>query len=153
MKWHTCLNTMLIGEYTHALDDKKRISLPSKFRKEVGAKFVATIGLDNCLWIFPMKAWNTISEKIGGLGFGQADNRQFARTMFGGASEIEVDSAGRILIPDFLREHAALKNKVVFVGVYDRVEVWNEKDWAEHKRAALKQAEAMAEKLGGVGAL
>ncbi len=144
---------MLIGEFTHALDDKKRISLPSRFRKEVGAKIVVTYGLDKCLWLFPMKAWEKISDKLANLGLGQGGNRQFTRAMFGGAGEIEVDSAGRILLPEYLCDHADLKSKVVFVGIHDRVELWNERQWLMHKKGALKQAEALAEKLGGLGIL
>src|SRR5262245_5893370 len=99
---------MLIGEYTHTVDDKKRISLPMRFRKEIGRRVVVTHGLDNCLFLYPLKEWQKISEKLGSLGMGQADTRGFNRFMLAGAVEIEVDSIGRILIPEFLREFAAL---------------------------------------------
>ena len=105
---------MLIGEYTHSIDDKNRISLPVKFRKEVGKKLVATHGLDNCLFLYPVKEWQKIAEKLGGLGFGQADTRSFNRFLLAGAVEIDVDTIGRIFIPDFLRDLADLKGKVVF---------------------------------------
>ncbi len=144
---------MLIGEFTHALDDKKRISLPSKFRKEIGNKIVVTYGLDKCLLLFPVKAWEQLSSKLANLGLGQADNRQFTRAMFGGAGEIEVDSAGRILLPEYLCDHAALRAKVVFVGIHDRVELWNEKEWQANKKKALAKTDQLAEKLGSVGSL
>ena len=144
---------MLIGEFTHALDDKKRISLPSKFRKEVGRHVVVTIGLDKCLWLFPLKTWQKISLKLANLGLGQANNRQFTRAMFGGAGECEVDSAGRILLPEYLCEHARLRAKVVFVGIHDRVELWNEREWQLHKKKALTHADQLAEKLGNLGTL
>ena len=73
--------------------------------------------------------------------------------MFGGAVEAEVDSIGRILIPDFLRDRACLKNTVVIIGVSNRVEIWNEKAWGEYKKVVEKQADTLAEKLGQVGVL
>ncbi len=143
---------MLLGEYTHTVDEKNRISLPSKFRKEVGKKVVITHGLDNCLFLYPLKEWEKISQKLSELGMGQADTRGFNRFMLAGAVEADVDTIGRILIPDFLKDFADLKNKVVFTGVHNRVEIWNEKNWKEYKSKIEKQADMMAEKLGEIGA-
>lgn len=145
---------MLIGEYTHSLDDKNRVSLPSKFRSEIGKKIVATYGLDNCLFLYPLKEWKRISEKLGELGMLQADTRGFNRFMLGGASEIDVDSIGRILLPDHLREFAAVtaKGTAVFVGVHNRVEVWSDKRWKEYKAKVVSGADGLAEKLGQIGA-
>ena len=144
---------MLIGEYTHTIDDKKRISLPIKFRKELGKKIVVTHGLDNCLFVYTLKEWEKISEKISELGMGQADKRGFNRFMLAGASLVDVDSIGRILIPEHLRDFAEVKEKVVFTGVYSRVEIWNEKRWNEYKQKVIKNADLMAEKLGDIGAI
>jgi MraZ protein len=144
---------MLIGEYTHTIDDKKRISLPIKFRKELGKKIVITHGLDNCLFAYTLKEWQKISEKISELGMGQADKRGFNRFMLAGASEVDIDSVGRILIPEHLRDFAEVKEKVVFTGVYSRVEIWNEKRWNEYKQKVIKNADLMAEKLGDIGAI
>lgn len=144
---------MLIGEYKHTLDDKKRISLPSKFRKEVGKKVVITHGLDSCLFLYTEKEWKAITEKLGSLGMGQADMRGFNRFMLAGASEVLVDSVGRILIPEHLRSFANIKDKVVFTGVFSRIEVWNEKTWESYKSQVVKNADKMAEKLGDIGAL
>ena len=142
---------MFIGEYTHSVDTKKRISLPSKFRKELGKKVVVTNGLDNCLLVYSLKAWEDIAKKLGSLPMGQRDTRGFGRFMLAGAVEVPVDSIGRILIPDFLRDFADLKTKVVFAGVYDRIEIWNDKKWSEYKRQIENQADNMAEKLGEIG--
>jgi MraZ protein len=144
---------MLIGEYTHTLDPKKRLSMPSKFRKELGRKVVVTRGLDNCLFVYPPKEWQKISEKISELPMGQADTRGFGRFMLSGAVEVDVDTAGRILIPDFLKNFAQLKNKVVLAGMYTRIEVWNEKNWSEYKGRIEKQGDQLAEKLGEIGVL
>ncbi len=100
---------MLIGEYLHTLDSKKRLSLPAKFRKEVGRKVVITRGLDQCLFMFPVATWRGIAAKLEKLPFGQADTRGMSRFLLAGAAEGEVDGAGRILIPEFLKEFASLK--------------------------------------------
>jgi MraZ protein len=142
---------MFIGEYIHTADEKKRISLPAKFRKEVGSKVVVTRGLDNCLFLFTTKAWTSIAENTSKLGMMQADTRGFTRFIFSGASEIDVDSAGRILIPETLCDFAGLKTKVVFTGVQDRIEIWNEKRWDEYKKRIESEGDRMAEKLGSVG--
>ena len=104
---------MLIGQYSHTLDPKKRLSLPAKFRKELGKKIVVTNGLDNCLFLYPLKEWQRVAEKLSNLPLGAADTRGFNRFMLAGAVEAEIDGAGRILIPDFLKEFAGLKEKVV----------------------------------------
>lgn len=144
---------MLIGEYTHTVDAKNRISLPAKFRKELGSKVVITNGLDSCLFIFSLKEWSQFSLEISKLSLVQGDKRKFTRFMLGGASEVEVDSIGRVLIPDFLKEFAKLKNKVVLAGVHSRVEIWSERGWSDYKKGVEKDIDVLAEKLGEVGAL
>ena len=144
---------MLIGEYIHTLDEKKRVSLPVKFRKEVGKKIIITAGLDNCLWIFTVAQWKKISDKLSNFSMLQADNRSFNRYMFGSATEVEVDTIGRILLPEFLVSRASLKTKVAVVGVQDRIEIWNETSWKEYKDVVEKKADQLAEKLGQAGAL
>ena len=145
-------NFMLIGEYIHTIDEKNRVSLPVKFRKEMGKKIIITPGLDQCLFIFTIKEWSKVSKRLSDsdsdLSFLKADKRSFNRFMFGRAAEIEVDSIGRILIPDFLKERIGLKNSAAIVGVKDRVEIWNDKTWSENKAIVEKQAEQLAERLG-----
>jgi len=143
---------MLIGEYTHTIDDKNRVSLPSKFRSLMGKKIVITPGLDQCLFAFTTKEWEKIANRLSeNSSVLSADMRSFTRYMFGGASEVEVDNIGRVLVPDFLRERANLKTKVVLIGVQNRVEIWNEKSWTDYKKQVEKQADSLAEKLSGLG--
>jgi MraZ protein len=143
---------MLIGEYIHTIDEKNRMSLPVKFRKEMGKIVIITPGLGNCLFIFTTKEWMKVSKKLSSsdndLSFLKADQRSFNRYMFGRAAEVEVDSIGRILIPDFLKDRINLKNSAAVIGVEDRVEVWNEKAWSVQKEMIEKEAEQLAEKLG-----
>lgn len=144
---------MIIGEYIHTIDDKNRISLPSKFRKEMGNQLVITPGLDNCLFVFTKKEWNKISEKLSEFSMLSADNRNFNRIMFGGATEVTVDSIGRILLPDFLKDSVKLKGKAALVGVQNRLEIWNESTWANYKKVVAGKADALAEKLAGAGVI
>lgn len=144
---------MLIGEYTHTIDDKKRLSLPKKFRKELGKRVVVTHGLDNCLFIYPEKEWIKVSERLSSLGVGQSDSRGFNRFILGGAHEVSLDSIGRILLPDFLKEFAKLKTKVAVIGVHSRVEIWDQNIWNNYKKEIQKSADTLAQKLGDVGAI
>ena len=126
--------------------------MPVKFRKEMGKKIIITPGLDSCLFIFTIKEWAKVSKKLSDSGadlsFLKADQRSFNRYMFGRAAEVEIDSIGRILIPDFLKERIGLKDKAAIIGVEDRVEVWNDKVWSQNQEVVEKQAPQLAEKLG-----
>jgi len=144
---------MLIGEYIHTVDDKKRVSLPVKFRALLGKKMVMTRGLDNCLAIYAPAEWKKVSEKLAKLSMGQADQRGFNRFMLSGAVEVAVDSIGRILIPDFLRTYARLKIRVALAGVNDHIEIWDEKSWKTYKQKIENQADVLAEKLGEIGVI
>lgn len=144
---------MLIGEFTHTLDEKNRLSLPSKFRKVLGKKVVVTKGLDRCLFVYSVASWAKIAEKYGDLSIAQSDTRRFNRFMLSGAAETDIDAAGRIVLPDFLKAFAGLSQKVILAGLYDRVEVWSEDAWNEEKKKTEGQADALAQKLGDLGVL
>ena len=144
---------LLIGEYLHSLDEKKRISLPTNFRAALGKKVIITRGLDNCLYIYSRTSWEKIAQKLQSLSIADADTRGFSRFMLSGAAEVDVDGVGRILIPDHQKTYANLKKNVVFTGVSDRVEVWNAERWNTYKNRIDKRAQQMAKKLGEIGAL
>lgn len=142
---------MLIGEYIHTIDEKNRISMPAKFRKELGKKIIITPGLDSCLFIFTNKEWKKVSRRLSdnndNPSFLKADQRKFNRYIFGRAAEVEIDSIGRILVPDFLKDRIELKDKAVIIGVEDRVEIWNEEAWMQNQKIVEKEAGELAEKL------
>jgi MraZ protein len=151
---------MFIGEFTHTLDEKKRLSLPSKFRKELGKSVIITHGLDSCLFMFTLSEWTNIATKLGSLSMGNPDSRAFNRIMLAGAVEVDVDSAGRILMPDFLKEYMGISatekktsQKLVCTGVHSRVEIWEEGKWKTYKEKILKEADALASKLGDLGVI
>ncbi|MCX6731710.1 MAG: division/cell wall cluster transcriptional repressor MraZ [Candidatus Parcubacteria bacterium] len=143
---------MLIGEYKHNLDPKKRLAIPAKFRKELGEKVVVARGLDQCLFVYPLPEWEKEAERLSSLPIGAADKRNFARLSFSGAIDVELDALGRILIPDYLKSFAGLKDKVVIVGVYKRLEIWDEENWKNYREKMEKQTDLLAEKLGEQGA-
>src|SRR3990167_8943965 len=142
---------MLIGEYSHTIDEKRRLAIPSKFRKELGKKAVITRGLDNCLFIFGEKEWNDLSEKLKNLPLGQSDARGFIRLILAGAMDVSFDSLGRILVPDYLKDYAKLGKQVIVTGVLNRLEIWDESIWNEYKSRTEKEAGNIAERLGGLG--
>jgi len=133
------------------LDPKKRLAIPSKFRKELGNGAVLTKGLDGCLFIFSSKSWAPFAEMLGGLSIGKQDTRSFARLFLSGAVEVEFDSLGRILIPDNLKEYASFKKEVVIAGLFNRLEIWDEEKWNKYKNDLEKNSDKIAEKLGELG--
>ena len=144
---------MLIGEYIHSVDEKNRMALPIKFRKEMGKSVVLAPGLDLSIFMFTTKEWEKISSKLSEASMVQSDILRFNRFMFGGAVEVDVDGNGRILIPDILKERAQIRGKVAVLGVQNRIEIWNDKRWAEYKKRVETEADVLAQKLGSVGVL
>ena len=142
---------MLIGTYTHDLDPKKRLTLPSKWRNDLGKKVVVTNGLDNSLFIFSTKEWEKVAEKLSLSGFGNKDTRDFNRFMLGNAFETDVDKAGRIVIPDTLKSFAKLSSKVVLAGMHSRVEIWNIDAWKHFTTKISGEADVLASKLSELG--
>ncbi len=142
---------MLLGEHIHTLDAKKRLSLPAKFRKELGKTVVITRGLDACLFVYSAKEWKEFSGKLSELPVGQSSTRAFNRFILGSAFETPIDSAGRVLIPDVLKEFAGLDQKVVVAGLSNRVELWNEERWKSYQSELEGQADTLAENLGEIG--
>ena len=142
---------MLIGEYKHNLDAKKRLSIPSKFRKELGEGAVITRGLDNCLFVFPSAHWAKLAEKLGNMPIVQQDSRSFARLLLSGAVEVEFDGLGRILVPEYLKTYAGLKKVAVVAGLYSRLEIWDNEKWESYKANLEKNSDSIAEKLRELG--
>lgn len=123
------MNIMLMGEYHNNLDLKGRVVIPSKLRDILGEKIVLTRGLDGSLFIFSYNAWIRLTEKLTALTFTEKENRNFSRFFLSGATTLEFDKQGRIIIPNFLREYANLEKDVIIIGVLDRVEVWSKENW------------------------
>lgn len=142
---------MLIGEYSHSIDAKKRLAVPSKLRKELGKRAILTRGLDSCLFLYPLHEWQKFIEKISSMPVGQSDMRTFVRLMLSSAVEVELDQLGRILIPDYLKQYAGLEQKITITGVYNRLEIWDTDRWNNYKTTVEKNTDMIAEKLGEMG--
>ena len=142
---------MFIGQYTYTLDTKRRLAIPAKFRKLLGKKAVITRGLDNCLFLYPMKEWEKLAQKLSQLPISQADARGFARIMLAGATDVTIDNLGRILIPDYLTKYAGLSKRVVIAGLFNRIEIWDEGKWSKYQQKTEKAAGDIAERLKELG--
>ncbi|MET3288138.1 transcriptional regulator MraZ [Brevibacillus fluminis] len=138
---------MFMGEFQHSIDEKGRLTIPAKFREGLGASFVITRGLDQCLFVYPLEEWTILSEKLKTLPFTKADARAFTRFFFSGATECEWDKQGRVNIPANLREHAALEKECVVIGVSNRVEVWSAQKWGTYFEESQGSFSTIAESL------
>ncbi|MEK7556705.1 MAG: division/cell wall cluster transcriptional repressor MraZ [Patescibacteria group bacterium] len=142
---------MFIGEYTHAIDDKGRVSVPAKFRAKLQEGVVITRGLDHCLFIYPKKEWGTLAEKLSLLPLSQKQSRAFARLMLSGAWDVELDSQGRVMLPASLRAYARLGKQVVITGLYNRLELWDEGAWLAYKQETEERSDDIAESMSALG--
>jgi len=142
---------MFLGEYKHLLDQKGRLAIPAKFRSKLVDGLVLTRGIDQCLFIYSKEEWEKFLKKIMNLPLTQANSRAFLRLIFSGAIEEDLDQQGRILIPENLRNYANLKKQVVIVGVFNRIEIWDEKIWEEYKQNTENEAYKIAEDLKDLG--
>ncbi len=120
---------MFMGEYHHTIDDKGRLIIPSKFRYELGEKFIVTRGLEKCLFIYSLTEWNSIVSRLKTLPFTKKDARDFIRFFLSGAAECEFDKQGRINITSPLVSYADLNKEIVIIGANDRLEVWSKEGW------------------------
>ncbi len=142
---------MFIGQYNHTLDEKGRISVPTKFRSGLTEGCVVTRGLDRSLFLYPLSAWERLAEKLAALPLGKADTRAFARLMLAGAMSVEIDGSGRIMIPQYLREYAGLTKRTVVTGLHDRIEIWDEETWNTYRMRTEADGNDIAERLGEQG--
>lgn len=142
---------MLIGEFAHALDEKGRLTMPAKFRDELGPRFVVTMGLDGCLACYAPAEWERLTERLKQLPMTSRDARAFVRLLLAGATEVEPDRQGRIILATRLREQAGITTNVVVVGLNTRVEIWAEDRWQAYRAEAQEAFEATADKLVDLG--
>lgn len=138
---------MFLGEYLHSFDSKNRISIPSKFRKDLGRVVVVTRGLDHCLYVYSRKVWEKEARLYAGGASGNAARRGLARLFLAGSSLAEVDRTGRVLIPEHLKSFASIKERAVIAGVADRVEMWEEGAWKKYTEEIERNANTFAENV------
>mgnify|MGYP001073364302 FL=1 len=142
---------MFIGEYRHSLDDKNRIIVPSKFRSELDGKFIATRGLDGCLACFPVEEFSKYISTITSMPVEMKEVRQYLRTISANAVECDLDSQGRVVLPQKLREMANIKRDIVITGALNRFEVWAQEDYGRYEEETSPLYEKLAEDLADMG--
>ena len=142
---------MFIGEYQHSLDIKGRLAVPAKFRARLKKGAVVTKGLDGCLVLYPQEEWSILATKLATLPITQSNTRAFARLMLAGAMDVEFDSQGRIVIPEYLRKYSELGKEIVIAGLYNRLEIWDTKKWDAYKKITEKDSSKIAEQLSELG--
>ena len=116
----------MTGTYEHSIDAKGRLFIPAKLREELGVTFYLAMGVDECLAIYPQETWNRFTEKFASLPMSQS---AAMRPLFANASKCELDSQGRIVIPQKLRKYAGLEKDAVIIGVNDRAQIWSAETW------------------------
>ncbi len=142
---------MLIGQYKHTIDNKKRLALPAKFRGELGDKVIITKGIEKCLVIYTEKEWGVISGKLSNLPISAPEARSFTRSILASAMEVVLDKLGRILVPDYLKNYGGLRKDVIVCGLSNRLEIWDSEKWDAYNKEAEKGIEEIVSKLGPLG--
>lgn len=142
---------MLIGEYQHKMDVKKRLPLPARLREQLGSRVIITRGLEGCLFVYSTSIWNEVAEKLIKAPQGSEASRGFTRLLLSSANEIELDALGRILVPENLKDYAGLVKTVMIVGIGNRLELWSKERWEQYRNRAEKGLADMAEKMGELG--
>ncbi len=142
---------MFIGEHFHSIDDKGRVSVPSKYRQNLSDGVVITRGLDKCLFAYPRDEWEKIARRLSQLPLSQKKSRAFTRLMLAGAWDSEIDSQGRVIIPEYLRQYAGLKKHITLAGLYNRIEIWDEDNWQAYKQTTEAASEEIAEGMSELG--
>lgn len=144
--------SFLTGEFRHALDDRGRVAIPSRFRGRLAEGATLARWLDRCLGVFPAEEWNVLAEKIRALPMTNPNAREFARFMSSGAVDIELDRQGRLLVPSYLREYAGLtEGEVVVVGALNRLEIWAPSAWQPYRTRIEDAPEELAAHLAELG--
>ncbi len=141
---------MFLGEYTHTLDDKGRLTLPARWREELGDEVVITRGLDPCLFVFPKSKFEVIAREYDQLGLGKSDARALSRFLFAKATSDALDKQGRIIIPQSLREFASINGEAVIAGANNRIEIWNAQRYREINAELESKIGEMSERIADV---
>ena len=120
---------MFLGEYEHTIDDKGRLTIPAKFRGLLASGLVVTRGFDQNLMLFPADGWQDLAQRIAERPLADEEVRKFRRRVFSGAVDLMPDRQGRILLPTYLREFAAINGDVIITGMFNYLELWNREAW------------------------
>lgn len=132
---------MFMGTYQNSIDAKNRMIVPAKFREELGYKVVLTLGIDNCIYLYPKDKWEIFLEKLSKLPISDPAARKFSRNFTGNAEECEVDRQGRLTIPAFLREKVNIVKELTTIGCMDKIEIWSRQEYEGDEELQMTDAE------------
>jgi len=138
---------MLLGEHDHSLDDKNRLTLPARFRDELGDGVVVSRGMDGCLYAYAADEWERLADRIRALDPLSRESRMMQRYFFSGGVRADLDKQGRMVLPSSLLAGAGIRREVTVAGVYDHLEIWDRGKWHEHLHEVEGSAEDVAERL------
>ena len=138
---------MFIGQFNHHLEEKGRLSVPKKFRSDLASGAILSQGLDGCLFLYPKATWESLISRLQALPLTKSDARGFIRNLSYGATEVEIDHIGRILVPEYLRQFAQIEDACIIAGAIDRIEIWSQSKFAAYTKEISSTVESIAEKL------
>jgi MraZ protein len=133
---------MFLGEFTHTIDEKGRLTIPAKFRGLLASGVVVTRGLDQNLMAFTLEGWQELAERVNRLPLADPSAREFRRRVFSGAVDLVPDRQGRILLPPYLREFAGIDTEVVITGNFNHAEIWSSDLWRPVREGIEQDADA-----------
>ena len=138
---------MFFGEYSYKVDEKGRVPLPPKFRRDMKESMILSRGPDKCISAYPLSEWKKLADSLTAKAVGRTDLRKLNRAIFGSAFSVSFDKQGRLILPPKLREYAEITDEIVVVGVNNTVELWNSVLWVEEKKKSDEQVSQIIENL------
>ena len=140
---------MLVGTFEHRLGVKGRLVIPARFREELGSSVVASFGIDRCVSVYSQRSWESILERLHNLPYSKGKTRDLVRVLLASAHEVPIDPAGRILLPQSLRDQAGIEQEVSLNGVLDHIEVWDSEKWNTYRARVMETLPEIAEEVDG----
>ena len=141
---------MIIGEYKSKVGDKKRVSLPKKFRDELGEEIILTRGYEDTLILVNKRMWEKIAKEVVDGSFINKNIRDTSRFLIGGATQLSIDMQGRFIIPESLFEHAGLTDEIVFIGLINWIEVWDKGKWDKRVEYLKTHGDEIAQEINKI---
>jgi MraZ protein len=138
---------MFLGEYTHNIDEKGRLTLPARWREELGQHVVVTRGMEPCLFVFSKPKFEAFMSEVIQVGFTAGDARGLSRFLSSKATDDELDKQGRISLPQNLREFCHLNGEVMVVGAFDHIELWAPAQYEHADAELVKNIPDMSERV------
>ncbi|MBF6612073.1 MAG: division/cell wall cluster transcriptional repressor MraZ [Chloroflexi bacterium] len=140
---------MFLGRFEHSVDNKGRVSVPARFRGDLSGELIITRGNDRCLYLFTQEAWEPLASKLNALPTGDADARNLRRAVFSAAEPVEIDKQGRVMIPDHLRQYAAISGDVAIIGLGSYIEIWDQAAWLALDSSIEENVDVISSHLAG----